>query len=148
MKHRYKKLQRKEASNKTFDVQAIYAEAGYDPTTPVEETHQNISTENTGNPRINKTNKFSNNKFQDKKPLFVQAQEKYDEKKAAREQKQNEFEERMQERAEKQKVYKELKAKRQKVLTKKNKRGQPQMSGRIELLTKKNKRGQPQMSGR
>merc|ERR1719354_1458162 len=133
MKHRYKKLQRKEASNKTFDVQAIYAEAGYDPTTPVEETQQNISTENTGNPRINKTNKFSNNKFQDKKPLFVQAQEKYDEKKAAREQKQ--------------KVYKELKAKRQKVLTKKNKRGQPRMSGRIELLTKKNKRGQPQMSG-
>ena len=77
-------LQRKEASNKTFDVQAIYAEAGYDPTTPVEETQQNISTENKGNPRINKTNKFSNNKFQDKKPLFVQAQEKYDEKKAAR----------------------------------------------------------------
>ena len=82
---------RKEIKNKTFDIQTIYAEAGYDPTKGNSETHQESSTNNEENPQKNKENlqnnrtkKNFNKKFEGKKPLFVQAQEKYNAKMAER----------------------------------------------------------------
>ncbi len=75
---------RKELKNKTFEIQNIYAEAGYDPTKSNSETHQESSTNNEENPPNNRPPKKFNKQFEGKKPLFVQAQEKYNTKKAER----------------------------------------------------------------
>ena len=78
----------------------------------------------------------------DTKPSFKKTKEEFmkRQKQAEKKQRQEEKQKRFQEKQEAIKLYKQEKAKKYKILSKKNKRGQPSMAGRMQLLYDKIKK--------